>query len=380
MSELSPLGEAACALAGLDIAVFPLQPREKKPFPETAGFKDASAHAEVTAKRWRRHPDANIGIATGARSGFWVLDIDGPEAEAAIAALEREHGALPLTVEQRTGRGRHVLFAWPDMCEPYEGVRNSASRIGPHVDVRGCGGYIVAPPSIHPSGRVYAWTDGRSPFDIPFALAPAWLWDMALPRDAVLTQSDYRPAPVARASGTSRYGQAALDNAVSTIANAAPGVQNSTCWEKSCGIGCLVAGGEIVEAQAKAALINAGLSMGAKGAPWTYKIIESIVRRAFEWARGYPRSAPEREFVPTAPKIGARASRPTGQRSITQETRGEIPHNGHAHTPSEFPPLPADLLSFIEAEGKMRKHAWGAGRMGGTFVSSAKARMRRKHQ
>ncbi len=376
MSALSPLGQAAVALASRGIAVFPLQPRDKKPFADTAGFKDALEHEGVTAKRWRQRPDANIGIATGARSAFWVLDIDGPDAEAAVAALEREHGALPRTVEQRTGRGRHVCFAWPEQCEPYDGVRNSASRIGPHVDVRGCGGYIVAPPSIHPSGRVYAWSEGCSPFEIDFALAPAWLWDMALPRDVVATPATpYVHQRAATHEGTSRYGEVALANACNAIASAAPGVQNQRLWDKSIGIGCLVAGGEIDGVAAKSALISAGLSMSAANTPWTFKIVESAVRRAFEWAQGYPRSAPNREMerkprpaVWTRPIVEGPA--PMSAFAASNEVeKVDMPVS---------PPMPDDLAGFLESGAQNRKHALGVGRMGGVFVSNPRARKKRR--
>src|SRR6185369_7491526 len=96
---------------------------------------------------WRRTPQANIGIATGEISGFWVLDVDGEGAEAALAALEAQHGALPVTVQQVTGRGRHICFAW-DPAGPE--MRNRSKVGGADIDVRGNGGYIVAPPSVHP--------------------------------------------------------------------------------------------------------------------------------------------------------------------------------------------------------------------------------------
>jgi hypothetical protein len=75
------------------------------------------------------------------------------------------HGPLPATPEQITGGGRQILFKW-DIRFP---LRNSAGKIGPKIDVRGDGGYIVLPPSIHPGdpkrgippGRTYHWAPGR---------------------------------------------------------------------------------------------------------------------------------------------------------------------------------------------------------------------------
>ena len=82
-----------------------------------------------------------------------MLDIDGDDGEASLRKLEAEHGALPDSVESITGKGRHVWFRINGSP-----IRNSASTIAPGIDVRGDGGYVLAPPSIHPSGKAYAWS------------------------------------------------------------------------------------------------------------------------------------------------------------------------------------------------------------------------------
>jgi hypothetical protein len=84
-----------------------------------------------------------------------------------LRKLEAEHGALPTTVEALTARGRHIYFKWPQ-----QPVRNSAGKIAPGIDVRGEGGYVIVPPSVHPTGRPYTWSvDCGS----AFAAAPDWL-------------------------------------------------------------------------------------------------------------------------------------------------------------------------------------------------------------
>jgi hypothetical protein len=118
---------------------------------------------------WWRSDDNNIGIATGKVSSVWVLDIDGEEGEETIRAFEAEHGALTPTVESITGVGRHLYFRWPQGTE----IRNTQCRDDlPGIDVRGEGGYVIAPPSIHPSGRRYAWSVDSAN---EFADAPEWL-------------------------------------------------------------------------------------------------------------------------------------------------------------------------------------------------------------
>jgi hypothetical protein len=89
------------------------------------------------------------------------------DAELELRKLEAEHDPLPATVEALTARGRHLYFNMPDAP-----VRNSAGKIAAGVDTRGVGGYVLAPPSIHPSGRAYAWSVDSASL---IADAPDWL-------------------------------------------------------------------------------------------------------------------------------------------------------------------------------------------------------------
>jgi len=109
----------------------------------------------------------NLGIATGAPSNIWVLDIDGSAGEASLLALQEKHGELPATLEHRTGRGRHLIF---DLAG--EKIKNSVKRLGDGLDVRGDGGYIVAAPSLHISGTAYRMGQGEP------VTAPEWLLDL----------------------------------------------------------------------------------------------------------------------------------------------------------------------------------------------------------
>jgi hypothetical protein len=162
---MTPLGYAALKLAARGLRVFPIFARTKNP-----AIKDNLRLATVDdtiIRKWWNTIDWNIGIATGPGSGVWVLDPDGPEHEGWIRAREAEHGPLPPTVEAITGNGRHLYFKWP--------IGSIIRNVQEHdylPDVRGDGGYVLAPPSIHPSGRRYAWSvDSAS----AFADAPEWL-------------------------------------------------------------------------------------------------------------------------------------------------------------------------------------------------------------
>jgi len=152
--DAESMGNHALRYAKRGWPVFPLQPRGKKPL-TPHGVLEATTNATLIERWWDRWPTANVGIATGEKAGFWVLDIDGPEGTVSLTELECEFGCLPETLEQQTGGGgRHLFFAWPPGSRE---IRNrQAIRKG--IDVRGNGGYIVAPPSIHANGREYQWS------------------------------------------------------------------------------------------------------------------------------------------------------------------------------------------------------------------------------
>lgn len=155
----------ALEYANQGFAVFPLSPKDKFPI-YAGGFKIATTNPEQIGKWWRRNPDANIGIATGAASGGLViidLDVDDDKGINGFETMrdwERSHGDLPDTANTITGRGGYHLF--------YRSNEPIKNRVGilPGVDVRGDGGYIVAPPSIHPNGKPYEWEQSIDEFGI----------------------------------------------------------------------------------------------------------------------------------------------------------------------------------------------------------------------
>jgi hypothetical protein len=134
------------------------------------GLKDATVDEDVIKAWWDKWPSANAGIATGPKSGLFMVGPDGQAGIDALAELERRHGPLPRTPLLRSGGGgRHYYLAWP----PEGGIKTGANYNGLPIDVRGAGGLVVAPPSLHLSGNRYSWEvppDGVEP-----AEAPAWL-------------------------------------------------------------------------------------------------------------------------------------------------------------------------------------------------------------
>jgi len=141
-------------------------------------LKEATTEAAQIRAWWRQWPNANIGIATG--NGLLVIDIDPRHGgNETIEDLRSDLGAWPDTVEAITGgNGRHIYLASTTV------IKNSAGLFGAGVDIRGEGGYVVAPPSNHVSGRVYAWEASSDPTDgVPLAeISAAWLDRIASPK------------------------------------------------------------------------------------------------------------------------------------------------------------------------------------------------------
>jgi len=132
------------------------------------GVNDATTDLEIIRGWWRQWPNANLGIPTGKASDIIALDVD-PKSGGfySLDELEGSYSELPATVKQRTGsNGEHRIFKYPDVR-----VKNSVSAIGRGLDIRSDGGYIVAAPSLHASGKRYEWYGVNTPVEN----APDWL-------------------------------------------------------------------------------------------------------------------------------------------------------------------------------------------------------------
>ncbi len=161
--------KAALDFGRLGWSVIPTERRGKRPLIRWQVYQYRRPSGTEIAEWFRRWPEANIAVVTGIVSGVVVLDLDpGHGAFASIEQLQRKHGPFPETVEAVTGAaGRHLYFAHPG-----EILRNRAG-IRPGVDLRGDGGYVVAPPSIHACGEPYRWE--RPPDVCRLAPLPEWL-------------------------------------------------------------------------------------------------------------------------------------------------------------------------------------------------------------
>jgi hypothetical protein len=162
---------AALAYAARGWSVLPIEPRGKRPLLPWLELQQRIAAAGEIDGWFERWPDANVGVVTGRVSGLVVIDVDPRHGgEPGLETAEHEHGRLPPTPEAETGGGgRHLYFAHPGVP-----VHNRVGLL-PGVDLRADGGCVVAPPSLHPSGRRYRWAAQRAPEDLPLAPLPRWL-------------------------------------------------------------------------------------------------------------------------------------------------------------------------------------------------------------
>lgn len=162
---------AALAYVAQGWSIIPVEPRGKRPVIAWLEFQQRRAD-EAEVRQWfDTRKNANVAIVTGAISDLAVLDIDvAHHGDESLRVMEREHGALPRTVEAETGSGgRHFYFSHPGGL-----VRNRAGLMH-GVDLRGDGGCVVAPPSMHRSGKRYGWRKGHAPGETALAPLPGWL-------------------------------------------------------------------------------------------------------------------------------------------------------------------------------------------------------------
>jgi hypothetical protein len=261
--------------------------------PRTAdGVKSASADPAQIAEWWGRWPSANVGIATGPESGLWVLDLDHSkpgEADGLDAVLALEPAASDWAAIVVTGsHGRHLYYAWPA-----DGVEvRSRARVLEHdgrkasADTRGIGGYVVAPPSVHASGRVYAWEQPRD------ELVPA-------PRRllrAVTQRRETAPAPAGGplvaweaedVSRAGRYVEGALRRACERVAASVSGGRHAAILREGETLGGWVHLG-VCEAETMVAQLAAAAVAAGVGEAEALRTARDAVAHGQERPRGLP--------------------------------------------------------------------------------------------
>lgn len=294
-ATLNELLEKALDYAREGLPVFPCNARDKRPLTAN-GFHDASTDAETVTAWWTRWPDAMIGMPTGAATGFWALDIDDPEAFEAACTIE-----LPATRRVDTGKGYHLYFKH-DPAKPVRNQQKHRTRGWPFpslpgAETRGDGGYVIVPPSIHPTGRRYQWHDDAALTDAPAALLKVVRKQEKPATGGSDSGEQSQPHSPPKAGGFMRdtaYGLGALDAECDAIRTAGDGEQEGTLNEAALKIGALVAGGELTRETARNRLVAAGLAMPSydERHPWMLDKITTKVDDGMADGARKPRSAP----------------------------------------------------------------------------------------
>jgi hypothetical protein len=135
------------------------------------GWQGQATSDVTTITNWLdKFPDANWATRTGPESGVWVLDVDGMAGQESLYFGFGERGQQIETLGVRTSPDHYQLyFQYPTDIK----IGNSVGKLGRGLDVRGAGGYVLIPPSVHPDGRAYEWLEAK-----PIALTPDWLLEL----------------------------------------------------------------------------------------------------------------------------------------------------------------------------------------------------------
>ena len=246
--------------------------KDKRPI-LSAWQKQATTDPDQIRQWWSEYPDASIGCACGPGSGVWVLDLDLPDGPDTIEYLAKGKEPLPHDMKQQTGSGGLQLFFHYNGTE----IRNSSRKVGPGIDVRGDGGYIILPPSPHPSGGIYKWL--KKTRKIPSA--PKWLVELVMSRPEPTNQF------LTGVSG--QYGQRALADEIVKLSVASEGYRNDTLNKAAFRMGNLIGGGELEYDHVFHSLAAIAHTIGLAAAE-AKKTIESGLQGGMK----YPRTAPER--------------------------------------------------------------------------------------
>ena len=219
----------ALELASAGWHVFPVQERGKQPL---VRWRDESTTDPMkVGEWWQRWPDANIGIDCG-KSGLVVVDYDGVEPPQVD------------TLQVKTGRGVHHYFS-----DSGSSVPNSASMLGDKIDVRGEGGYVLAPPSVHPSGALYEWSGG----DIK-PLPDDYRAKMVKPK------KEYDPIEPVRMSGS--WGEKILQSEAAIVRTTGEGKRNHQLFESALRVMSAVKGGHLDRSVAWNGMLDAAVGAG----------------------------------------------------------------------------------------------------------------------
>lgn len=252
----------------------------KTPYPSN-GLKSATTSERIVREWWRRYPDAMVGVPTGRTIGAFVLDLDikpgAGDGHDWLAQMESENGQLPATARAKTmGDGTHIFF------RHQEGIRNRG-KLGIATDIRGEGGYIVAPGSRTVDGRSYEWTD-----ESEIAEAPDWLLQLLLPPPQPEYRGDWQYKP----GDNDRYVNRAVEAELTELASTPAGNRGYQLNASAFAIGQLVGAGGLSRDEAEHGLYSAAVSCGVAQKDGERET-RAKIRRGLDAGAKQPRQIPQ---------------------------------------------------------------------------------------
>ena len=240
------------------------------------GLHDATTDSEKIRNWWGTHSGANIGV----RADALIIDVDDPESFSAL--LKKYNSTIPDCPTVKTAKGFHLYFS-----NPSSGPIKSTAGVAGCFDVRGNTTYVVAPPSLHVSGAVYEW---EKPLISSLPDAPDWLLlEISEHKENRKNSPSNSACESNQSTGklpTMRYGWTVLENACRAISSAEEGTRNDTLNREAYKVGGFIAGGEIDEQIATAALYSAAETSGLEKGE-----IHKTVNRALTEGKASPLNA-----------------------------------------------------------------------------------------
>lgn len=257
-------------------------------------WREQSTNDFAIIKQWEK-TDGFIPAIDCGKSNLLVVDVDCHDGSANGFALwdqlVAEHGIPPGTPIVRTqSGGLHVYFSQPEN-ELFGNQEGEFSGRG--INVRGDGGYVIAPGATLPDGRCWRYISGSSDvFEVQPPPLPEWIATKIRPKERAPS------VPAEYSDAISPYGAVVLKDICAEIAGTAPGNQSNALVRGATRIGSFVGGGEIDETHAINSLIKAGMAMrnGNPSHPWTLEVVEDQVSRAFKAGMQSPSAAPNRHL------------------------------------------------------------------------------------
>jgi hypothetical protein len=359
---IKPDGHCACGL-------YNCRDEGKHPIGACAvrGCHDATKDLDLIGAWWDRFPDANVGLATGRRSGVFVIDVDPRHGgNDGLLDLEEMCGKLPATVQALTGGGGfHYFFAYPDDETRRVGNRTNVGaprglqpddpRRITGVDCRGSGGYVVVPPSNHRSGDVYEWDDDGRPGKVEIAQCPErWLELITTTTaggDLPELPTDDENTP------TTPEAERLIEEQCNLLINAGDGARHATRAEAGKRAGRLIAGGLISTAEAIRRLEAAALENSKERAWKVRKTLVDMMRIGMQWP--WTPKPPGIEDPPppsdddAPPFLGPPSDKPKSRRGAAKPPR-ERPEGPKGDRGAPEPAAAPERAESGETEGRPR--------------------------